>query len=332
MKLKLFLIVFIVNTISLYANDCEKMKLPFETNNKKYYVDICNSLVKEKIPLKYIFNNFDYKYNKKINEIDNITLKVFSGNKKIKKKIANNELKANIYLKSKIEKLNKNLIEYKDIYDLTKKDYKVHPEVMAAIMYKETKFGKILGKHDAFVTANTMLRKLDEKKYKNYLKMSRSSLIHLIKYNYKHNIDINKKLVASYAGAIGIPQFMPFNLWLVKSYKNKIPNLMTMEDAIPSIGNYIKYKCKNTNMEFKWKSKKKWNNFINKWNEINFKHSHIGLYKNNKYYTESFYENYKDKKFLNEIKPEIKCILKYNNSYNYAIGVLDLAYTSHYNK
>jgi membrane-bound lytic murein transglycosylase B len=315
----------------LNASNCDKLKLPFKTDNKKYYIEVCNELIKNNIPFNYIQKQFDKNYNKKILDIDYITLKVFTGNKKMKKKIANNELKANIYLKSKIDKLNKNLLKYNKIYTKAKNEYKIHPEIISSIMYKETKFGKILGKHDAFITSNTMLRKLNEKKFKNYLKMSKNSIIYLLQYNYKYNININKKLTSSYAGAIGVPQFMPFNLWLAKSYDKKIPNLMTIEDAIPSIGNYMKYKCKNTNMEFKWKNKTKWNNFVSQWNEYNKKHPHIGLYKKNKYYSKSFYEIFKDKKFLNDIKPEIKCILKYNNSYNYSIGVLDLSYTSHYN-
>ena len=149
--------------------------------------------------------------------------------------------------------------------------YKVPKEIIVAILQIETRFGEVLGNHHLpsvfFSTAlvneqryidinNKVIDMLSDTTDKIELKskvLQRSKsksnwaineLIAMSKIEQKYGIDFNK-INGSWAGAFGIPQFLPSSYLrsaVDGNGDNKI-DLFNLEDAIFSVGNYLsKYK------------------------------------------------------------------------------------------
>ena len=164
-------------------------------------------------------------------------------------------------------------LEYIEKYkiDLKKAEvkYEVDKTIITAILLVETRLGKYLGKRLVINTLSTMAV-LSEKKQREKLwnsitdsnKLSRekfekkankksswayAELKALLEYAAKENINPSK-IKGSYAGAIGIPQFMPSNCLTLAKDGNKDDhiNLFDHADAIHSVANYLKH--------FGWKS------------------------------------------------------------------------------
>lgn len=142
--------------------------------------------------------------------------------------------------------------------------YKVDPEVITAIMLVETQLGSYLGGNLIFNTLSTMAALTDpgarkllyaelpskrryskekfEKKAARKSKWAYAELVAFLHYTARENMDPTT-LKGSYAGAMGLAQFMPSNaLSLARDGNNngKI-DLFEHADAIVSIANYLKY-------------------------------------------------------------------------------------------
>jgi membrane-bound lytic murein transglycosylase B len=143
--------------------------------------------------------------------------------------------------------------------------YGVNREVITAIILVETKFGQSLGKRQVINTLSTMASLLDpdvrsrfwkeisgsttlsqeafEKKALDKSSWAYRELKALLKYTEREEIDIIK-ITGSYAGAMGIPQFMPTNIMRYAADGNTDGRVDLFEhaDAIASIANFLK-KC-----------------------------------------------------------------------------------------
>ena len=158
----------------------------------------------------------------------------------------------------------KYLEEHKDALDNAQKIYGVDKTIITAILLVETRLGTYLGKLTVINTLSTMaaltdtaLQKIiwdsipDKKKPKKEefdIKVKKRSqwgykeLKALIQYSDREEI-APENIKGSYAGAMGIAQFMPSNaLTLAKDGNlDKKIDLFTHGDAIFSVANYLKH-------------------------------------------------------------------------------------------
>ena len=153
---------------------------------------------------------------------------------------------------------------HKDELDLAEKKFGVEKEVITAIMLVETRLGTYLGNSNVLNILSTMAalenhanrdllwreklrkekisRKNFDQKARRKARWAYKELKAFLSYTDQHNIDPSK-VIGSFAGAIGIAQFMPSNILLLGEDGNsdgKI-DLFTHPDAIASIANYLKH-------------------------------------------------------------------------------------------
>jgi len=293
------------------------------------YSDICKSAIKNGVSYQYA-NKFILSYFKKGHEYDEISWKYLQPNKI--KHHTEQEKKANNVLVKYVPKMVANLKKYKDVYDYVEKEYGVNREIVAAILLKETKLGKIKPSHDAFVVFNTMLLRTqaNSPREKWLKKMGKTNMVSIINYCYKKGVKPREcRLPSSYAGAVGIPQFMPNSFIYARPYKREIADLTTMEDAIVSAAYFLHKKAGFTKL-IEWKNMPNIPKVEAEWYLYDFETKDSSFVyesgKNGKKYN-SFT---KGKKELAIMREYAKKIMRYNNSSNYAVGVLRLAYDAHF--
>jgi membrane-bound lytic murein transglycosylase B len=116
------------------------------------------------------------------------------------------------------------------------KNYGVPPEVITAIIGIETKYGKNQGKFPVFDTLVTLAFERSERE-----DFFREELEAFILLCLEQGLSINK-IKGSYAGALGIPQFMPssWRTFAVDFDQSGKTDLLTSpKDAIGSVANYL---------------------------------------------------------------------------------------------
>ena len=313
---KLLLIAALATIASAKYSNCE-----FQNNN---YIDICKKVVKHGVSYDYA-NQFLLSYFK-TKKYDEISWKYLQP--RHLKKHRENEKRANNVLVKYVPKMVTNLKEYKEVYDNAEKKYGVNREIIAAILMKETKLGKIKPTHDAFIVFNTIVLRTKAKtsREKWLLKMGKTNMASIIEHCYKKGVKPEMcNLPSSYAGAVGIPQFMPNSFIYADSHQNRVPDLTKMEDAIMSAAKFLHKKAAfNTLIE--------WNKMPNiqkieaQWYDYDFKYKDTSFVyeksKNGKVYN-CFTKN---RPKLDYMKKYTKKIMRYNNSSNYSVGVMRLAY------
>lgn len=156
------------------------------------------------------------------------------------------------------------LEEHKTALDRAQQIYGVDKTIITAILLVETRLGTYLGKRTVINTLSTMAALTDdrlkeviwnhipqkkkpkrsdfEKKVKHRSQWGYNELKALIQYTSKENIP-PETIKGSYAGAMGISQFMPSNVLNLAKDGNsdgKV-DLFTHEDAIFSVANYLKH-------------------------------------------------------------------------------------------
>ena len=293
------------------------------------YEDICKQAVKNGVSYQYA-NHFLLSYFKVGKEFDAVSWKYLQPNKiKYHQK---QEKKANNTLVKYVPKMVENLQKYKKVYDVAEKEYGVNREIIAAILLKETTLGRIRPTHDAFVVFNTMVLRTDpispREKWLHH--MGKTNMSAIIEYCYKKGVEPRAcKLPSSYAGAVGIPQFMPNSFIYAKAYKTEVPDLTKMEDAILSVANFLHEKALFS-VPLQWDIMPDVPKVEQEWYEYDFTHNNASF----------VYEKSKNGKLYNcftSKRPELEYmreyvakIMRYNNSSNYAVGVIRLAYDAHF--
>lgn len=293
----------------------------------KDYIDICEKVVKNGVSYNYA-NKFLLSYFK-TQKFDEVSWKYLQP-RHIKTHRAN-EKKANNVLVKYIPKIVKHLKKYKEVYDYSEKKYGVNREIIAAILMKETKLGDIKPTHDAFIVFNTMVVRVNPKssREKWLLKMGKTNMGSIITYCYKKGLKPTQcNLPSSYAGAVGIPQFMPNSFAYAEGYKTKIGDLTKMEDAIVSASRFL-HKKASFNELIDWSKIPDMKIIESAWYDYEFEHDNASfVYESGKNGKE--YDCFAcEKKDLEYLKEYTKKIMRYNNSSNYSVGVMRLAYDSH---
>lgn len=293
----------------------------------KNYIEICKKTVKKGVPI-HVVNTFLLSF--KSTRFDERSFKLFQPNK-IKAHRAN-EKKANNVLVKYVPKIVKHIQKYSHVYDKAEKKYGVNREVVAAILMKETKLGKIKPSFDAFKVFNTLVVKVNPntKRNKWLLEMGKSNLVSIIDYCYEKGLSVDKCILSSsYAGAVGIPQFMPSSFRFMDSYKSKIGDLTKMEDAIMSAAKYLNVKAGYSKL-MDWSKIPAMPKVEQDWYDFAFSKKNASFVYNESKISGKKYDCYAcDKKELLYLKKYAKYIMRYNNSSNYAIGVMRLAYDTH---
>ncbi len=317
--IKLFFLLSITTILSAAYSNCG-----FKNKN---YEEVCKRAVKKGVSLQYAN---EFLLSKKTRKLDMKSFKLFQP-KQIKTHHAN-EKRANNNLLKYVPQIETHIKKYENVYNLAESRYKVNREVVAAILMKETRLGKIKPKHDAFSVFNTLVLKTEVKSSRDtwLLKMGKSNMVSIIKYCYdKGYKPLTCNFPSSYAGAVGIPQFMPNNFIYIEGYKKELGDLTDMSDAIMSASKFL-----NSVAGFKelivWRKIPNMKMVEEDWYAYDF------TYKNSSFvYAKSKKTGKKYNCFacgdkdLEYLRRYAKKIMTYNNSSNYAIGVLRLAYDAH---
>jgi membrane-bound lytic murein transglycosylase B len=317
--MKLFLLLSLTTLAFAKYDTCEF--------KNKDYTDICEKVVKHGVSYKYA-NKFLLSYFK-TQKFDEISWKYLQPSKiKYHKE---NERKANNVLVKYVPKMVENLHKYKKVYDKAEKKYGVNREIIAAILLKETKLDKIKPTHDAFIVFNTMVvrTKAETSREKWLLKMGKTNMAAIIEHCYKKKVAPEQcNLPSSYAGAVGIPQFMPNSFIYTEGYKTEVADLTKMEDAIMSAAKFL-HKKASWNTLIDWSKMPNIPSIEQAWYDYEFEHEDASF----------VYEKSRNGKVYNcftKGKPELaymreytKKVMRYNNSSNYAVGVMRLAYDAH---
>ncbi|RLA58118.1 MAG: lytic murein transglycosylase B [Epsilonproteobacteria bacterium] len=128
------------------------------------------------------------------------------------------------------------LKKYQTTFEKVEVDYGVPKEYIAAIIGIESAYGKNVGKYPVFDTLSTL--SFEKNRRNKFFKRELIKFIHLSQ-TQKFN---PKNVYGSYAGAIGLGQFMPSNYeaYGVDFNGDGKITLQKQQDAIASIANYFK--------------------------------------------------------------------------------------------
>lgn len=317
---KLLLLIALTSLLSAKYTNCE-----FQN---KDYIDICEKVVKNGVSHDYA-NAFLLSYFK-TQKFDEVSWKYLQP--RHIKTHRKSEKKANNVLVKQVPKMVTNLKEYKKVYDKAEKKYGVNREIIAAILLKETKLGKIKPTHDAFIVFNTMVVRTNPKtsREKWILKMGKTNMASIITHCYKKGVVPEQcNLPSSYAGAVGIPQFMPNSFVYAESYGEKAVDLTKMEDAIMSAAKYLHKKSKFDTL-IDWDNMPNLPTIEAAWYKYEFKYDDASfVYEKSK--SGKVYNCFTaDRDDLIYLRDYTKKIMRYNNSSNYSVGVMRLAYDAYH--
>ncbi len=128
------------------------------------------------------------------------------------------------------------LKKYQSTFEKVEKKYGVPKEYITAIIGIESAYGKNVGKYPVFDTLSTLA--FENNRRNKFFKKELIKFIHLSKTE-KFN---PKNVYGSYAGAIGLGQFMPSNYeaYGVDFNGDGRITLQKQQDAIASVANYFK--------------------------------------------------------------------------------------------
>ena len=291
-----------------------------------HYSDICKKVVKKGVSYDYA-NRFLLSYFK-TQKYDEISWKYLKP--KYIKYHKQREKKANNVLVNRIPQMVENLKKHKEAYHYAEAKYGVNKEVIAAILLKETNLGKIQPQHDAFIVFNTIVTRLPQPKDKRekwLLNMGKTNMATIIEYCYKEKLSPQQcNLPSSYAGAVGIPQFMPNSFTYAESYKNGIPDLTNMDDAIVSVAKFL-HKKAGFDTLIDWDKLQSVEKVEQAWYQYEFDNNNTSFVYEKSLKTGKEYTCFtKNKPELDYLKEYMKKVMRYNNSSNYAIGVIRLAH------
>lgn len=183
-------------------------------------------------------------------EIQEISLRAFTPKENIKrtpaqiarlKKLYPKYGAWNRYIKHKINPARiddgvKFFKKYENILKIAQNMYGVPMEYIVAIIGVESAYGKNVGKHKVFDTLVTL--SFEKNRRNKFFKNQLLKFMHLAKKERFNPRDV----YGSYAGAIGLGQFMPSNYeaYGVDFNRDGQITLQRPEDAIASIANYLK--------------------------------------------------------------------------------------------
>ncbi len=225
--------------------------------------------------------------------------------------------------------------KHRDYLNKVSKKYGIPKEIITAIIGVETRYGQNKG-HFVAIDAIATIAFYYPDRHK-YFKSEFKALLELA-YQQKWNL---RDVKGSYAGALGIPQFMPSSyLNFAISETKQTPNLLNSEkDAILSIANYLKKRGKwsqNGRIVTQLNTTKRQETFLKntmgqqkmiKLNrQLKRQLRRIGIKEvNTKQRVWVIQYKDTDKTRYAIAHPNFKSIMSYNNSHKYALAVALLA-------
>lgn len=156
---------------------------------------------------------------------------------------------------------------HKDIFEITEKDFGVSQTVIASLLWMETRHGKNYGNFhvpsaflhllqserndvNAFLQDNAkeFNAKVTQRQRKEIKKRTKRKAdwalgeLKALQTLYKKDPEKLSGLYGSFSGAFGMPQFLPssYKHWARTTRKKSAPDLFTADDAIYSVGFYLK--------------------------------------------------------------------------------------------
>lgn len=213
------------------------------------------------------------------------------------------------------------LREHADLYDRMEADYGIAREVLAAILLKESALGRYDAfNHDAFVVFNSLFDMLaaDTDRKRHLIQLAREQLIALVIYAHRRDLNLAQTpLPSSYAGAIGIPQFLPVHLsYAVTADSEGPPNLNKLPDAILSTANLIRNKLG-------------WPEGPIDFDRLGDLEAMVANWRESAAYDDGFEPYQSDRPNLSYVKRYVAALKRYNPSSDYALGVLRIARQAH---
>lgn len=166
----------------------------------------------------------------------------------------------NVVTRANIDRCNSFLLEHKKAFDLAEKKYGVSRNILAGLLFVETRLGNYLGRSEAFWSLASMAAATESHKVKDHVKYSikptqeewlQSTLDERTEWAYKElkalveHCTINEAdpqgMPGSVYGAIGICQFMPSNLahYTDDGDGDGVIDLFNPADAIVSAARYL---------------------------------------------------------------------------------------------
>jgi membrane-bound lytic murein transglycosylase B len=291
------------------------------------YEEVCKKVVENGVSVDYA-NRF--LLSQKTKDIDMKSFELFHP-KQIKVHHAN-EKRANNNLVKYIPEIVDHIKKYERVYNLVEAAYGVNREIVAAILMKETHLGTIMPKHDAFNVFNTLVlkTKVATPRDTRLVNMGKSNMVSIITYCYEKGYKpLTCNFPSSYAGAVGIPQFLPNNFKYIQSYHNEVGDLMVMEDAIMSTGKFLN-EVAGFKTLIEWNKIPQMDTIEEAWYEYDFTHDNSSFVYAKDKKTGKKYNCFScGKSELEYLSNYAKKIMTYNYSSNYAIGVIRLAYDTH---
>jgi membrane-bound lytic murein transglycosylase B len=145
-----------------------------------------------------------------------------------------NKLTKNIMAKKSIKQGKSFIGAHRKILEQAEKKFDVPKEVIVAVLRIETNFGQFLGNYDiATLFYNQLMTANDWKK-------AADNFVDL--FIYCRNLHQKCSISGSYAGAFGLPQFLPSSAikYGIDGNGDKKVNLFNVDDAIMSVANFLK--------------------------------------------------------------------------------------------
>ncbi|MFA9462011.1 lytic murein transglycosylase [Thiohalorhabdus methylotrophus] len=247
------------------------------------------------------------------------------------------ERKANRRYVYEAKVLAKNLREYAPVYERMEEEYGIRKEIIGAILLKESALGRYdsFG-HDAFVVFNSLLDSLAvgpdaslrmKRRVPRLLDMAAEQLVALVLYAERQGIKLAETPIrASYAGAVGIPQFLPANMDHAVSAGEAPPDLTQLPDAILSAANLIRNKFGWPDEQVDFGRLDNLDRIVEAWLEFDDGRASFAMASNaDGQELRRFDKAHSDIPNVEYVGSYVRAIMRYNYSSDYALGVLQIA-------
>ncbi|GMQ94980.1 MAG: hypothetical protein BMS9Abin13_090 [Patescibacteria group bacterium] len=172
-------------------------------------------------------------------------LKVYLTAKRPKGKKGVRRLKAdyrkNVLSKKSVADGKEYIDAHKDYFVRAQKMYGVDPYIITAIIRAESNYGKNLGERLVINSLYRLYMVPPKTKKINWRNFALKQLKHLLHLAQKNNRDVFS-IKGSWAGALGLPQFIPssYNTYAVDGNGDGVVDLFHHPDAIMSVAHYLK--------------------------------------------------------------------------------------------
>lgn len=135
------------------------------------------------------------------------------------------------------------MAEHEEMLQTAESRFGVPANIIAAIIGVETLYGQYMGNYRVLDALTTLSFDYPDPVRADRIEMFQGQLADFIELHYQGKVDANRQL-GSFAGAMGIPQFMPtsLKLWAVSSdpRQTHIDLEHNVNDAILSVANFLK--------------------------------------------------------------------------------------------